>query len=225
MTTRPAVLFDVDGTLVDSNYLHVHAWVRAFRELSLPVPAWRVHRAIGMDGSTLVRILSDDAPTRIQQRLKDLHSGFFLQDSGLLRPLPGARRLLEAVAALQLQVVLATSAPDDELAVLRRVLDCDQLVAAVTSAADVDMAKPDPDILAVALDRVGVSAERAVFVGDAVWDAKAGVRAGLETIGLRSGGVSGAELTAAGAAAVFDDAEDLLVRLPETPVAGLAAAG
>ncbi|PQM52163.1 HAD family hydrolase [Mycolicibacter virginiensis] len=222
MSAQSAVLFDVDGTLVDSNYLHVHAWRRAFADLHLEVESWRIHRAIGMDGSELVRLLSDDAPDDVRRCLKDLHSQYYLESSGLLSPLPGARNLLEHIAALDLPVVLATSAPEDELAVLRKVLGCDDLVAAVTSSADVDVAKPNPDIIGIALDRVGARAEHAVFVGDAVWDAQACARAGVASIGLLSGGVSRAELETAGAAVVFDNAEELLEHLDQTPIASLA---
>ncbi|BBX21605.1 haloacid dehalogenase [Mycolicibacter terrae] len=226
MTTQSAVLFDVDGTLVDSNYLHVHAWRRAFAELRIEVESWRIHRAIGMDGSALVRLLSDQSPDQapddVRRRLKDLHSRYYLQTAELLTPLPGARRLLERIAGLDLSVVLATSAPDDELAVLRKALDCDDLVAAVTSSADVDVAKPEPDIVGIALDRAGATADRAVFVGDAVWDAQACVRAGVPSIGVLSGGVSRAELETAGAVGVFDNAEDLLLHLDQSPIAALA---
>jgi HAD superfamily hydrolase (TIGR01509 family) len=216
-----AVLFDVDGTLVDSNYLHVHAWQRAFAEVGIDVEAWRVHRSIGMDGSSMVRSLSDDAPDDTQNRLKDLHSLYYQEAAPLLRPLPGARSLLRRVADLGLKVVLATSAPDDELALLRSVLDCDDLVAEVTSAADVDTAKPKPDIIHVAWERAGVSAEQAVFVGDAVWDAQACVRAKLTSIGLLSGGVARAELETAGAVLVYENADALLRHLDETPIARL----
>jgi HAD superfamily hydrolase (TIGR01509 family) len=174
-----------------------------------------------MDGSTLVKTLSGDAPDGTQRRLKDLHSRYYQEAAGLLRPLPGARQLLEHIAALGLQIVLATSAPEDELATLREVLDSDDLVAQLTSSADVDMGKPSPDIVAVALDRARVPADRAVFVGDAVWDAEACVRAGVTNIGLRSVGFSRFELENAGAAAVFDNAEDLLKHLDETPIATL----
>lgn len=218
---HPAILFDVDGTLVDSNYLHVHAWQQAFADCGIDVETWRIHRSIGMDGSTLVRSLSGGAPDDVRQRLKDLHSRYYLASAALLRPLPGAQRLLDRLAALGLQVVLATSAPEDELAILRKVLDRDHLVAAVTSSADVDVAKPNPDIVAVALDRAGVSAGRAVFVGDAVWDAEACARAGLPCIGLLSGGVAREELAAAGARPVFENAEALLDSLAETPIAAL----
>lgn len=218
----PAVLFDVDGTLVDSNYLHVYAWQRAFDDEGVPVSAWRLHRCIGMDGSKLVRALSHDAPSEVQDRLSDAHSRHYRDVSPLLAPLPGARELLRRVADLGLQVVLASSAPDDELDTLRKVLSCDDVIAEATSSRDVDTAKPDPGIVQVALDRAGVTPEQAVFVGDAVWDAQAAAAAGLPCIGVRSGGISAAELKAAGAAAIFADPQDLLDQLDSTRIAALA---
>lgn len=217
------MLFDIDGTLVDSNYLHIHAWQRAFGEVGIDVETWRIHRSIGMDGSTLVRSLSDDAPEEIQKQLKELHTRYYREAAPLLRPLPGARALLRRVADLGIEVVLATSAPDDELKLLRKVLDCDDLVAAVTSSADVDTAKPDPDIIEIALERAGVSAAQAVFVGDAIWDAEACSRAKLSCIGVLSGGVSASELHDAGAAEVFENAEDLLSNIEQTRIAALAS--
>src|SRR4051812_599831 len=121
----PAVLFDVDGTLVDSNYLHVHAWTRAFAEVGIPVETWRIHRSIGMDGAELVSSLSGGADDDVAKRLKDLHKKYYGETTSLLRPLPGGRDLLDRVAALGLQVVLATSAPEDEVSTLRKVLDRD----------------------------------------------------------------------------------------------------
>jgi HAD superfamily hydrolase (TIGR01509 family) len=216
-----AVLFDIDGTLVDSNYLHVHAWSRAFHDVGIEADAWRIHRSIGMDGSMLVAALSGDADDDTRQRLKGLHSDYYKQLSPLLRPLPGGREVLDRVASMGLQVVLATSAPEDELSMLRAVLDRDDIVAAVTSDEDVHTAKPDPGIVEVALARVGVTAARAVFVGDSVWDAVASVRAGVGIIGLLSGGISAAELTNAGARFVFEDARDLLEHIGESPIADL----
>ena len=222
--TQPAVLFDVDGTLVDSNYLHVYAWVRAFEAEGVPVAAWRIHRCIGMDGTTLVKTLAgDDAGQGQLDQLKDRHSEFYQQSTHLLAPLPGARDLLRRVADLGLQVVLATSAPDDELRTLRDVLDCDDVVSEVTSSADVDTAKPQPDIVEVALGRAGVTAAQAVFVGDAVWDCEAARRAKLTSVGVLSGGVSRAKLSEAGADAVFEDAAELLAHLDTTPIGELAA--
>jgi HAD superfamily hydrolase (TIGR01509 family) len=221
MAPAPAVLFDIDGTLVDSNYLHVHAWQRAFSEMGVQIESWRIHRCIGMDGSLLIDELTsgnvDDA-----ERLKDLHSRFYIETAGLIRPLPGAKALLDSVAALGLQVVLATSAPEDELSILRRVLDRDDIVSAITSSGDVDTAKPDPDIVCIALERAGVDADRAVFVGDTVWDVAAAARAGVECLCLRSGGISQAELEYAGATAVFDDPRDLAEHLGDTRIDRLA---
>jgi HAD superfamily hydrolase (TIGR01509 family) len=218
-------LFDIDGTLVNSSYLHIHAWQRAFAEVGVDIETWRIHRSIGMDGSTLMRLRSDDAPDEAQNRLKDLHSQYYEQAVSLLRPLPSARTLLQRIATLGLRVVLATSAPEHELALLREVLDCDDLVAEVTSAADVDTAKPKPDIIHVALERAGVSADRAVFVGDAIWDAEAWARSRVTSIVVLSGGVSRAELENACAVLVFENADDLLKHIEETPTARLATIG
>ncbi|KAA0111101.1 HAD family hydrolase [Mycolicibacterium sp. P1-5] len=218
---RPAVLFDIDGTLVDSNYLHVHAWQQAFHEAGLPVQAWHVHRSIGMDGSTLVEELSKGADDDVQKRLKDLHTRHYEASGDLLKALPGARDLLQRVADLGLQVVLATSAPDNELAMLRKTLGCDEIVSAITSSEDVGEAKPKPDIVNVALEKAGVTAQQAVFIGDTVWDVEASARAGVPCIAVLSGGVSRGELETAGAAAVFDDAEELLKNLDSSPVAAL----
>lgn len=218
----PAALFDVDGTLVDSNYLHVYAWQRAFDDEGMPAAAWKIHRCIGMDGSALVRTLSDDAPAEVQSRLSDGHSRYYRDTTPLLAALPGARALLRRVTGLGLQVVLASSAPDDELQTLLRALDCGDVISVTTSSRDVDTAKPEPGIVRVALDRAGVDAEHAVFVGDAVWDAHAAAGAKLPCIGLLSGGISGAELQAAGASPIFADPQDLLDHLESTRIAALA---
>jgi HAD superfamily hydrolase (TIGR01509 family) len=220
----PAVLFDVDGTLVDSNYLHVYAWQRAFDDEGISVAAWRLHRCIGMDGSKLVGTLSDGAASDVQDRLSDAHSRYYRDASPLLAPLPGARDLLRRVADIGLQVVLASSAPEDELDTLRKVLSCDDVIAETTSSHDVDTAKPEPGIVQVALDRAGVSTDQAVFVGDAVRDARAAAAAGVPCIGLLSGGISAAELQAAGAAPIFSDPQDLLDHLDSTRIAALASA-
>lgn len=215
---RIAVLFDVDGTLVDSNYLHVHTWARAFREEKIDVPSWRIHRSIGMDGSRLVASLSGDASDTVQQRLKDRHSRLYKDGADLIVRLPGARELLHHLADSGVRVVLASSAPEDELALTRKVLDSDDAIAAATSSKDVDTAKPDPGIVQVALERAGVSADQAVFVGDAVWDGEAATRVGVSFIGLRCGGVADCELEKAGAQAVFDDPLDLLRHLDATAI-------
>ncbi len=218
----PAVLFDIDGTLVDSNYLHIHAWCRAFNDVGIAVESWRIHRSIGMDGARLFESLSGDADDDMQERAKDLHLQYFKDSSSLLRRLPGSRELLEQVRTLGLQVVLASSAGEDELSLLRGVLDCDDLVSAVTSSEDVDVAKPEPTIIEIALDRAGVDADHAVYIGDAVWDVVACARAGLPAIGLLSGGVSRGELENAGAEAVFDNPRDLFDHIGSTSIIALS---
>lgn len=212
-----AVLFDVDGTLVDSNYLHVTAWHRAFLDVGRTVPMWRVHRAIGMDsGRLLAELLGDDAD-RLGDDAKARHAEHYADLGDQLRPLPGARELVEALSGAGLQVVLATSAPPGELDRLREVLDVGAAVTAVTDSDDVATAKPAPDIVQVALDRAAVPAQRAVFVGDAVWDVEAALRAGVTCVAVRSGGTAADELRAAGARVVFDDAARLLAAIGDRP--------
>ena len=203
---RPdAVLFDVDGTLVDSNYLHVHAWHRAFLDLGVIVPSWRIHRAIGMDsGELLGALLGADADARGDEA-KDRHATHYATLGDQLRVLPGAREFVASLAAAGLEVVLATSAPPAELDRLREVLDVDRELTALTDSDDVATAKPSPDIVGVALERAGVPADRAVFVGDATWDVEAAGRAGVPCVAVRSGGSGTQELREAGAVAVFDD--------------------
>jgi HAD superfamily hydrolase (TIGR01509 family) len=223
MVVSPAVLFDVDGTLVDSNYLHVFAWTRAFHEAGIAVESWRIHRSIGMDGNRLIRSLAGDADDDAQTRAEELHTRYLKKTAPLLCPLPGARQLLHRVSSLGLQVVLASSASEDELSLSRSVLDCDDVVSAATSSKDVDVAKPDPTIIEVAMERAGVDADHAVYVGDAVWDVIACGRAGVPAIGLLSGGVSREELEKAGAQAVFDNPQDLCEHIDSSPIAALGA--
>ena len=221
--TTAAVLFDIDGTLVDSNYLHVHAWHRAFAEEDRFVESWRVHRGIGMDGSTLLEELVPDVDDDVRERLSDLHSRFYAETTGLLRPLPGALRLLGAIAASGLQVVLATSAPESELEVLRKILGRDDILSAVTSSEDVETAKPEPGIVQVALDRAGVPPDRAVFVGDSIWDVRAAARADVACICLETGGTDRHRLLDEGAIAVYADPGDLIDHLDDSLIGEWAA--
>lgn len=216
MTDRiRAVLFDIDGTLVDSNYLHVEAWQHALLDLGVETDAWRVHRAIGQDSARLLRSLAGDRADAWNERAKGLHAEYYEDLAPRLRPLPGARDLLRAVAERELRVVLGTSAPEEEFALLRRTLDADRWIHAHTSSDDVEAAKPDPAILEVALERAGAEPAEAVFVGDSTWDMIAAGRAGVRAYGVRSGGVSDFELGATGALAVYDDPADLLANLAE----------
>ncbi|MFC8529768.1 HAD family hydrolase [Nocardia sp. NPDC057227] len=218
MPDPAAVLFDIDGTLVDSNYQHTRAWHRAFREAGAVVPSWRIHRAIGMDGDTLIETLAPDIDA---DRADGLHSRYYLESAGELTLLPGAREILHALHDRGLRIVLATSAAPDELARLRELLDSDAILHAVTDADDVRTAKPDPAIVRVALDRAGVSADRAVFVGDTVWDAKAATEVGVRAVGVLSGGIPRDELTSSGAEFVCDDVAELLREVDRSPIGEL----
>lgn len=213
-----AVLLDIDGTLVDSNYLHVHAWVQAFADAGTPVDAWRVHRRIGMGSGRLLEELLGDEADALGDEVRERHGEHYAALAGLLRPLPGARDLLRTLADRGAAVVLATSAAPEEVERLREVLDVDDLVE-ITGSQDVDEAKPEPDLVHAALDLAGVPADRAVFVGDSVWDVQAAVRAGVPCVGVLSGGTAEAELRDAGAVAVAEDVAALLRELDRSPLA------
>ena len=218
--TLTAVLFDIDGTLVDSNYLHVDAWSRAFEDIGRPIEVWRIHRSIGMDGEKLLDALLPEASDDERQKATELHSSHYEGNRARLRPFARGRELLDVLARRALTVVLATSAPEGELKALRATLAIEDAIDVVTSAADVVTAKPAPDIVEVALDRAGTSPGDAIMVGDTVWDVEAAKRAGVDCIGVRSGGVSEDELRTAGAIAVYDDVADLLDHLESSPLAG-----
>ncbi|PPF76828.1 HAD family hydrolase [Subtercola sp. Z020] len=218
-----AILFDIDGTLVDSNYLHVFAWSMALNDVGHRVDDWRIHAAIGMDSSKLKeRLLGDDAD-ELGERASDAHSARYEELSGELRPFAGARDLLAACAERGVRVVLATSAPADELEKLRDALDAEDSLYAVTSSEDVETAKPEPDVVKVALSKGGIDASHAIMVGDTVWDIQAASRAGVRCIGVLSGGIGALELREAGAVAVYDDVAALLADLDDSPVASLFA--
>jgi HAD superfamily hydrolase (TIGR01509 family) len=216
--TSGAALFDIDGTLVDSNYLHVDAWSRAFEDVGQPVEAWRIHRSIGMDGEKLLDALLPDADSAVRNRASQRHSKHYLPMASRLRPFPGGRELLRELTKRGLVVVLATSAPEAELKSLRSTLQVEDAIDIVTSAEDVDTAKPAPDIVQVALERAATAPADAVMIGDTVWDVKAAERAGVACIGLLSGGISANELRTAGAAAVYFDVSELLDNLERSPL-------
>jgi HAD superfamily hydrolase (TIGR01509 family) len=213
---QPAVLFDVDGTLIDSNFHHVLAWQRAFLDVGSEVPCWRIHGLIGRSGSELVRILlGDEQADAHLDEVKDLHTRYFIDSASTLRPLPGARDLLEAIAQRGWRAVLATSAGEKELAVLRNVLDAEDWVCAVTSSADADRAKPDPDIVSTALQYIDAQPEQAILLGDSVWDVAAGRRAGVPTAAVLCGGIAREALEKAGAAAIYAGPLEVVAHLEE----------
>jgi HAD superfamily hydrolase (TIGR01509 family) len=225
---RPGVLFDVDGTLVDTTYIHAVTWWEALRQHGHDVPMASVHRAIGMGSDRLLDHLlgdgsaGDDRDRDKDPALIDAHSALYAAWWDRLRPLPGAADLLRACAGRGLAVVLASSAAEHELGVLRRVVDADDVITAATSSTDAEQSKPAPDILQAALEQSGVDPKRAVFVGDSVWDVQASGRLDIDCIGLTCGGTSAAELREAGAIAVYDHPAALLAALDDSEIARLA---
>ncbi|MEX0168311.1 HAD family hydrolase [Streptomyces sp. LMG1-1-1.1] len=216
-----AALFDVDGTLVDSNHLHVVAWWEALRQGGHQVSTHAVHRAIGLPGEQLLdHLLGRDRDRSHDDRLSGAHDTLYGTFFERLQAFDRAADLLRALADDGWRIVLVTSAKDRELTALRRALDADDVVTATATADDVERGKPAPDPIEHALSLVDVDPDRAVFVGDSVWDMKAARHAGVVRAGLLCGGIPRADLTEAGAAAVYDDPGDLLDHLATSPFAG-----
>ena len=212
-----AALFDVDGTLVDTSYLHAVTWWEALRQAGHTVPMAQVHRAVGLGTDQLLdRLLGEDRDPDGTDGLSAAHSALYAAYWPSLQPLPGAARLLRACAERGWTVVLATSAKDQELQALRKALDADDVIADAVTDDDVDTAKPAPDLVEQALAKADAAADRAVFVGDTPWDVRAAHRAGVRCIGVLSGGVSRAELLEAGAEEVYQDTAELADRLSDS---------
>ena len=221
---RKGVLFDVDGTLVDSAYIHTIAWWQAFRQSGFDVPMARIHRCVGMGGARLVdHLLPDGRDAAVDEDILAAHSGIFGTYWPSLRPLDGARDLLAQCSESGLAVALASSARDQDLKALRSSLAADSFIDAATSANDAKESKPEPDILVAARRAGGIEASHAVYVGDAVWDVYAAARIDIPTIGLTCGGTSEAELREAGAVEVYTGPRDLLDNLRDSAIGRLLA--
>lgn len=217
MTAR-TVIFDVDGTLVDTNYQHALAWFRAFRSCDVTVPVWRIHRAIGMGGDRLVRhVAGEEVESRLGDRLRDAWKAEFEPMLGEIVPFDGARDLLLEAKKLRMRAVLASSGDPDHIRHYLDVLNLGDLADDWTSSEDVSESKPAPDLLHTALERVG--GDLAVVVGDSTWDCSAAVEAGLPCIAVRTGGFATDELRDAGAFTVYDSLIELRANLEDLPFA------
>jgi phosphoglycolate phosphatase-like HAD superfamily hydrolase len=213
------VIFDVDGTLLDTNYLHVTAWWEAFRERGHDVACADIHRAIGLSSDDLItRVLGRPDPS-----VSAAHSRYIAPYLGRMRPLAGAPDLLRDTARRGLNVVLATSAKDEELDLMLDALGARDALGTVVSSGDVDQAKPHPEIVQKALEESGTDPDRAVMIGDTVWDVLAAQRAGLPCVGLLSGGISEEELRGAGAAETYPGPAALLGKLESSAIGRLSA--
>jgi HAD superfamily hydrolase (TIGR01509 family) len=211
VSSKPGILFDVDGTLVDTTYLHTVSWWEALCQHDNDVPMAEIHRAIGMGSDRILdHLLGRDRNTDADEAMVKAHDILYGAWWERLRPLPSAADLLRECAKRGLSVVLASSSKEAELKRLRRILDVDDVITTATSSADAESSKPAPDILQAALDQSDVDRGNCVFVGDAVWDVKAAGKLDIPCIGLECGGTSAAELAEAGAVATYRDPAALL---------------
>jgi len=217
-----AVLFDIDGTLLDSNLAHAQAWVEVFRRHGHEVPVEAVRRQIGKGADKLMPVfLPKDEVDRVGEKLKKERVELFREKYlPRVRPFPQVRELFERLTGDGKKVALASSATGPELEEYQRVLGVGDLLDAHTSADDAERSKPDPDIFEAALDRLGhPDPAGAIVVGDTPYDAEAARRAGLKVTGVTCGGWSAADLTAAGCVAVYRDPADLLGNYEQSPLA------
>ena len=218
-----ALVFDLDGTLVDSVYQHVLAWHRALLESGIELSVWRIHRRIGMSGGLFARALlretGRDLDAGFLQQLQERHAAAYKQLAGDVRPLPGTLELLARLTELGCPWSIATSGRMETAGPILERLGIPKSVPIVTRD-QVERAKPDPDLFLAALERLSVRAADAYVVGDSVWDMLAARRAGVLGVGVLSGGYGADELERAGAYRVYDDPAMLMQHLDELGVRG-----
>ncbi|SEH49370.1 haloacid dehalogenase superfamily, subfamily IA, variant 3 with third motif having DD or ED/haloacid dehalogenase superfamily, subfamily IA, variant 1 with third motif having Dx(3-4)D or Dx(3-4)E [Methylobacterium sp. 275MFSha3.1] len=218
-----AVIFDIDGTLLDSVDLHARAWVEAFAHFGVETGFAEVRRQIGKGGDELMPVfLSEERIARegetIEAYRSDLFKRRYLSE---VRPFPGVRPLFEHIRSAGLKIALASSGKRSEVEHYTEILEIGDLVDVATSSDDADRSKPHPDIFEAALAKLdGVPPDAIIVVGDTPYDAEAAAKASLRTVGLLCGGFPEADLRAAGCAAIYRDPEDLLDRFAESPLAG-----
>jgi HAD superfamily hydrolase (TIGR01549 family) len=210
-----AVIFDIDGTLVDTNYQHALAWYRAFRQEGIVMPIWRIHRAIGIGSDRVVKMLAgDQVEAKLGETLRDAQGPLYKEMIDEVEPMKGAHDLLRDLKRAGHPVILASSAEEEEAEHYIKLLDAQKFVDGYTTSADVKASKPEPDIVHAAMQKAGGGP--AVMIGDSTWDCLAATRAKLPSIGVLTGGFSEQELTEAGATVVFDSVEHLRDHLGAT---------
>ena len=212
-----AALLDVDGTLVDTNYQHVVAWHRAFRQHGQIIPAWRIHRHVGMGGDHLVeKLCGKEVEDELGDDIRSAEKALYLTFIEEVEPMEGARELIDDLKERGHKVILCSSAKDNEVDHYLDLLEVREVVDGWTTSADVEATKPEPDLIKAALDKAGT--QTGVMVGDSTWDVEAAKNAGLETVALLTGGFSEQELRDFGAVAVFESIPDLRKKLDDTPL-------
>src|SRR5512139_451386 len=210
MPERPpdCAVFDVDGTLVDTNYQHALAWYRAFRAHGVVLPVWRIHRHIGMGGDQLVPALAgDEVEAWDGDAVREAWKDEFDRHLDEISTMPDAVELLRDVKDRGLRLVLASSGKPDHVERYLDQLGARDLADAWTTSEDVENTKPEPDLLAVAIEKIGGG--DAVTFGDSTWDCVAAGRLGVPAVAVRTGGFSADELTSAGAREVFESLGEL----------------
>lgn len=216
------MLFDVDGTLIDSSYIHTISWWGAFRQHGYDIPMASIHYFVGMGGDRLVDNLLPSGRDKAEDKeVMASHGALYASHWPALRAFDGARELLAACHGAGLAVALASSARKKDLQVMKSILDSGSAIDGATSANDAKESKPSPDILVAALKTIGVEAADAVFVGDAVWDMKAAAALGIPSVGVTCGGISADKLREAGAIEVYDGPRDLLQNLASSAIGRL----
>lgn len=219
MRIEPVFLFDLDGTLVDSVYQHVLAWKTALDAEKIELSVWRIHRKIGMSGGLFTNQLLRETEVEIDpersERLRRAHAEAYQRHASQIRPLPGARRLLTWLTDAGIPWAIATSGRMETAAVNLAALEVDPTKVPVVTRDEVRYAKPDPDLFLAAAARLDAPIERAIVVGDSIWDMLAAIRCRALGVGLLSGGYGPDELRQAGAIRVYDDPADLLNHIDE----------
>jgi HAD superfamily hydrolase (TIGR01509 family) len=217
----PAFLFDLDGTLVDSVYQHVLAWREALEQVGIELSVWRIHRRIGMSGGLFVNALLRETGREIKsneaEQLRRLHAEAYNRQSKQVRPLPGARELLQHLSELKVKYAIATSGRLETAGPTLELLGLPSGIPVVTRDL-VRYAKPDPHLFLEAAAQLNAPITNSIVVGDSVWDLLAARRARALGVGLLSGGYGAEELERAGAYRVYQDPGDLLCHLDEVGV-------
>jgi HAD superfamily hydrolase (TIGR01509 family) len=217
--TKTAFLFDLDGTLIDSVYQHVLAWKNSLDAEGIQIPVWSIHRKIGMSGGLFTNMLLretglDATPERLD-RLRRNHAAAYKEFSASVRPLPGARELLDYLTEQGNPWAIATSGRMETAGHNLAALGVDPAKVPVVTRDQVKYAKPDPDLFLTAAERLGVDIRDSLVLGDSIWDMIAAKRARGLGVGLLSGGYGEEELARAGAFRVYEDPADLLQHIDE----------
>jgi HAD superfamily hydrolase (TIGR01509 family) len=223
MTNFRAALFDIDGTLVDSNEQHVISWALAFRNAGHSQEADAIRRQIGKGGDLLIPVFLPDA-SELRAHTISEQQGHIFADAYLanIRPFPDATEVIKYLHDSGLRVVLASSAKQTEIDHYVELLGINSWVAATASIDDVIVSKPEPDIFSVALEKISVGPEQAVVIGDTIYDVEGASKAGMVTVAVSSGPFSADELREAGAVRVFADVSELLAYLRVSSLDSLA---